>query len=85
MPDFSTIIRWLVIWILFVTLICGAGALVGGILFPIVGLILGMKLSVVEMIKNGLFDGVFLAGIWAPAVSLVVCLMKSREAKRNIR
>lgn len=66
---------WIGLWIGFALGICFAGALAGGLLFPVAGSLLGMDLPLAEMLRNGLFDGGFLALIWAPGASFVICLM----------
>ncbi|HSH08805.1 MAG TPA: hypothetical protein VK995_00340, partial [Oceanipulchritudo sp.] len=81
------VIRWLLLWLLLVIAICLAGAVVGAVVFPIAGRLLSMELTIPEMILNGLKDGGFLALIWAPGISLVVCIMRAyaRKAKTGTK
>ena len=72
---------WVVRWLLLTIGICLAGALVGAILFPVAGHLLAMDLGTREMVTNGIFDGGFLALIWAPGISFVVCLMWARGSR----
>ncbi|MEX0330499.1 MAG: hypothetical protein AB3N64_03660 [Puniceicoccaceae bacterium] len=72
----KSILVWGLLWFGLVGLICLAGAIAGAILFPVVGFLLGMDLSAGEMLRNGLYDGGFFALIWAPGLSLVICIMR---------
>jgi hypothetical protein len=74
---------WSVGWLLLVMAIVAAGAVAGSLLYPVFGTLLGMDLSVREMIMNGVFDGGFYAMIWAPGVSLVACLMAANWKRRG--
>jgi hypothetical protein len=75
---------WLGLWLGLVCLICLGGAVAGAVLFPAVGLLLGMDLTAGEMARNGLLDGGFLALIWAPGVSFVACLMRAHRNRGAI-
>lgn len=55
--------------------ITAGGALVGGVVYPLVGGLAGLDYRLREMIWNGMTDGGFLALIWAPGISLVACVM----------
>lgn len=55
--------------------ITATGALVGGMVFPLVGGLAGLDYRFREMIWNGVTDGGFYALIWAPGISLVACVM----------
>ena len=70
-------LRWFLLWLFIVLGMCLQGALVGGILFIVGGLLLGMDLSVAELALNGVKDGAFLAFIWAPGTGIVVCFMQA--------
>ena len=66
---------WIPVWFLLTISICIAGAIGGGMLFPVAGSLLRMDLTVRQMFLNGLFDGGFLALIWAPGGSIVICFL----------
>lgn len=74
---------WSVGWLLLAAVIISTGALLGSLLYPIAGTLLGMDLSLREMWLNGVFDGGFYALIWAPGVSFVACLMAANWKRRN--
>ena len=77
------ILRWFSLWLLIVAGMCLQGALVGGVLFPLAGSLLGMDLGLREMVLNGIKDGAFLALIWAPGTGIIVCFMRSHYAGGN--
>lgn len=58
-----------------------AGALVGACLFVVVGSAIGMDLSTTELLRNGLFDGGFLALIWAPGAAFVMVLIHANRKR----
>ena len=72
-------VRWLLRWLLLVLGICSAGALVGAVLYPVAGTLLGMDLPPARMLVNGLKDGGFYALIWAPGLALVICIMRAHK------
>ncbi|MGC9452065.1 MAG: hypothetical protein ACP5I4_11530 [Oceanipulchritudo sp.] len=74
---------WFAFWLLLVAGITLAGAILGAVLFPVAGLLLGMDLEVPRMARNGWFDGGFLALIWAPGISFVACLMRAHRRYRE--
>jgi hypothetical protein len=74
---------WCAVWSLLVVAIVAAGAIAGSVLYPLVGTLLQMELSVREMFINGVFDGGFYALIWAPGVSFVACIMGAHWKNRN--
>ena len=80
-PLLKLSIIWFSRWLFLLLAICLAGALVGALAFPVAGYLLGMDLGIGEMLRNGVFDGGFLALIWAPGLSLVACLMWGRQQK----
>ena len=51
----------------------------GGFLFPIGGWVFGYELEMMEMVKNGLFDGGFYAMMWGPGISFVLCIVFIRR------
>lgn len=59
------------------------GAMLGAVVFPLVGFLAGMQLGIGEMFRNGLRDGGFYALIWAPGVSFVACFMIARGNQKN--
>lgn len=72
-------LTWLAIWLLLVALIVLAGALLGALLFAGIGSLAGMDYPVTHMLRRGFLDGGFLALIWAPAGSIVACVMWSHR------
>lgn len=72
---------WIGLWALLVMAMTLAGAVAGGVLYPLVGSLLGMDLGLLEMVRNGVFDGGFYAFIWAPATGFVLCMIGVHEKK----
>ncbi|NDV63066.1 hypothetical protein G0Q06_11430 [Puniceicoccales bacterium CK1056] len=60
-----------------------AGALCGAVLFVLVGMLWNMDFTLGELIRNGLFDGGFLALIWAPGISFVALVVQAHKRKEN--
>ena len=65
------------------TAITLAGALVGALLFIVVGTLFGMDLTPAQLIRNGLFDGGFFALIWAPGISFVTLIIQAHKRRRG--
>jgi len=63
--------RVVAVWHLRVLLIVSAGALIGAILFPLAGVLLGMDYTLAEMALNGIKDGGFYGLIWAPGAAFI--------------
>lgn len=74
---------WCAGWFLLLGVIVAAGAMAGSVLYPLVGSLLRMDLSVPDMFLNGVFDGGFYALIWAPGISFVACLMGAHWKRRS--
>ena len=81
LPD--TRVGWLSLGVLILLVIVSAGAVAGSILYPVGGLLLGMDLSLREMLRYGMADGAFYALIWAPGISIVLCIIGIVEKRRN--
>lgn len=74
---------WIRLWHGWVFLIMGSGALIGAILFPLGGFVLGVDLPLMRLIQLGMQDGAFFSGIWAPGLSLVLCVMIAHDSFRS--
>lgn len=83
LPD--SLFGWIVTGLLLMGAIVAAGGVLGSLLYPVFGSLLGMKLHVLEMAANGLYDGAFYALIWAPGISLVLCIMAAHHKMRMTR
>lgn len=78
-----TFLVWFLVWLGISLSIIAMGAAVGGILFPIGGWVFGYELEVMQMVRNGIFDGGFYAMMWAPGISFVLCIMFIRKKSRK--
>jgi len=79
------LLRWIVFWVLIVAGMCLQGALVGAILFPLAGSLLGMEMSLTEMAHNGIKEGAFLAFIWAPGTATMACFMRIHSQRPELQ
>ena len=70
---------WVVRFFLYLFLITLTGGILGSVLFPLVGTLLGMDYPLWVMIRRGFLDLAFYFFIWAPAISLVICIMQARK------
>lgn len=71
---------------LFVLIVCAitlAGALCGAALFLAVGKLFAMDYGTGELLRNGFYDGGFLALIWAPGISFVALVIRSYRKRKN--
>lgn len=73
---------WFFRWLALVLIITAGGAVIGAVLFSVVGLAFQMDYRLSELLRNGLRDGGFYAFIWAPGVSFVLCVMKAYKNSR---
>lgn len=58
------------------------GAVIGAVLFPLLGPLLGHRGSAMELLRHGLRFGSFYFMIWAPGLSLVLTVMKGYREKK---
>jgi hypothetical protein len=72
--------RWIGRWHLLVGAITTGGAVAGCLLFVVIGSLAQLDYSLAELARNGLSDGGFYALIWAPGISLVICVMQAYRA-----
>lgn len=73
--------RWIGRWHLLVLAITAGGAVAGCLLFVVIGSLARLDYSFAELARNGLSDGGFYALIWAPGISLVICVMQAHRAQ----
>lgn len=59
-----------------------AGGLLGTLLFPVFGTLLGMDLSIGEMARHGFHDGAFYLTIWAPGGCFILCAMWAHRRRQ---
>jgi len=74
---------WVFMGLILMGLMTLAGGLLGSVLFPVVGSLLGMDLTLPEMAGNGFRDGAFYAFIWAPGASFVAVVMAVHEKRKS--
>ena len=79
----SRAVLWFLRWL---GLMLGAiltGGLLGSLLFPLVGTLLQMDYTLLEMARHGFLDGAFYLTIWAPGGSFIACVMWSQRRSRD--
>jgi hypothetical protein len=76
-----TALAYLTRFLLITSVITLAGALAGAALFVSIGTLIDMDLSTAELLRNGLFDGGFLALIWAPGAAIVLLFVHAHRKR----
>lgn len=74
---FRRVSRWVCRWHGMVVLGLSAGALAGGILYPLGGILLNMEGSPARFLLNGIRDGAWYLLVWTPGGALVICFMQA--------
>jgi hypothetical protein len=74
--------RWPLYFIKWTVGITATGALLGAIVFPLVGLVFDTGRTTSELAWNGIKILGFFFGIWAPGTALVLTVRKVYEAKK---
>ena len=70
---------WIGWFLAYFVAIVAVGGLIGVILFPLIGTLFSVDHPVGQLALSGLKQLSFLFGIWAPAVSIVICVMRARS------
>jgi len=73
---------YVLFWSAMITL---GGALVGSVIFPVVGSLAGMDLTVGEMARNGARQIGFLTFIWAVGIAIVMAFQRAHRLSRAQR
>jgi hypothetical protein len=74
---------WVRLWHGMVFAAVATGALIGGILFSLIGTLIGMEPAPYNMLLSGLRDGAFYVFIWAPGASLIACVMLAFHGRKT--
>jgi hypothetical protein len=64
--------------------LCALGALLGAIVFPIVGRLGGSHKTHAELLVVGVKSGAFIFMVWAPGAALVREFIRGAKARREI-
>jgi uncharacterized membrane protein YhaH (DUF805 family) len=70
---------WLGCFLIYVVAIAAAGGVFGSVMFPLFGKLLSVDRTVGQLAFSGLRQFSFLFGIWAPAISIVICVMRAHR------
>jgi hypothetical protein len=77
-----TMPRWPLLFLKWTIGVTALGAVVGAIVFPLVGLIWDTPYTPSELVMNGIKILGFFFGIWAPGIGLVMTVKAVYEAKK---
>ena len=75
----SQSIRWLIIWIYFVFMICLLGALFGTLLHLFFGFCFIKEPDYWHLGRFGFFNGIRYGGVWSGGLSIVLCVILARK------
>lgn len=64
---------WLALFLGIVAELVLIGGILGALLFPFIGTLIGYDATLATMAKNGARDGAFWFFVWAPGISFVTC------------
>lgn len=73
--------HWAIYFLCWLLAIIGGGALIGAIVFPLLGPLFGSNRTPLAHAIVGARHLGFIALIWAPGIALVACVMRSRRNK----
>lgn len=82
---FKIIAYWISLFTVYSAAIITTAAILGGILYPLTGILLGFDYSLYLMAQNGVADLSHLALIWAPGIAIVLCFIKAHRQKQEQR
>ncbi|MFT3781920.1 MAG: hypothetical protein QM790_07880 [Nibricoccus sp.] len=74
--------HWAIYFLVWLSAVVVAGALLGAITFPVAGPLFGSKLSVLEHVAAGARHLGFISFVWAPPIALVACVKRAYEKKK---
>lgn len=70
---------WLISWLYYVSLICGAGALLGVSTHVLYGVFFVNEADFAFLAAFGFMNGLKYAGVWAGGAAIVLCVMRARR------
>lgn len=77
------IITWVCYFFAYVSMILGAGATLGGIIYPIASLFMDTDLCIGARISEGIWLGFRYAAVWAGGLSIVLCFMQGYRTQKG--
>lgn len=75
--------HWTVYLVFWLFVIVGVGALIGAISFPLLGPFFGSDLTAEKHALAGARHVGFIASIWAPAIAIVLCVIRAHRNKQK--
>lgn len=76
---FAQIIRWLLTWLYFVSLICFAGALLGVLSHLLFAYFFQDAPDYGYLAAFGFSNGLRYGGVWAGGAAIVLCVLRARK------
>ena len=76
---------WMALFVGYTLSIILAGAVLGAILYPLVGSLFNFNYSLISMTQKGMTDLSFFALVWAPGGAIVLCFIKAHHKKLSER
>jgi hypothetical protein len=73
----AKILRYLALFSGWTVAIIAGGAMVGAVVFPLAGALIGADSGIAELAANGARKLGFLSFVWAPGIALVVCFHRA--------
>ena len=73
------LMRWLVTWLYFVSIICFLGTLIGVITHLLFALLFITNADIVYYASLGCMHGVKYSSLWAGGIALVLCFMRGHK------
>lgn len=76
--------RWLLLWLVWTCGIVLAGALLGAVLFPLLGRLGGSSKDLGALALLGVRNLGFYAFVWAPGAAIVLVVMDEAKRRRDL-
>jgi hypothetical protein len=73
--------HWTLYFLTWVAGLTGAGALVGAISFPLLGLVFDWKFTSVQLAINGARNLGFLLFVWAVPIAAIACVIRAHRRR----
>ncbi|HEY0944591.1 MAG TPA: hypothetical protein VGD81_04960 [Opitutaceae bacterium] len=76
-------LHWSLYWLLWTSGVIAAGTLLGVLLFPLVGKLIGARFTVGELAITGAKTLGFYFALWAPGLAIVLTVKRAYEQRRR--
>lgn len=76
-------LHWSLYFLVWTSGVVASGTLLGALLFPLIGSLIGARFTVAELALNGAKIFSFYALIWAPGLALVMTVKRAYEQRKK--